>query len=68
VLLVLQALAFAGCVLIDLLPSTEVDCRFGVPLATWEAPPPASGNAPATCPAPPPPDAMPTEQCAETAG
>lgn len=66
-LVVLQAVAFAGCVLIDMLPGTEVDCRFGVPLATWSAPAAVSGNAPAECPAPPP--AMtPSEQCTETAG
>ena len=65
-LVLLQAVAFAGCVLFDLLPSTEVDCRFGVPLATWSAAAPAGGNAPAACAAPP--DLAPPEQCTETAG
>jgi len=67
-LVVLQALAFAGCVLIDLLPSTEVDCRFGVPLASWWTPAAPSANAPAECPAPPPPSLVPAEQCIDTAG
>ena len=53
-MLVLRALAFAGCVLVDLLPNTEVDCRFDAPLALVGAPAPASGSAPAECPAPPP--------------
>ena len=66
-LVVLQAAAFAGCVLLDLLPSTEVDCRFGTTLAVWGAPAAASGSAPAECPAPPPPAGMPAEQCVDTA-
>ena len=49
-LMVLQALAFAGCVLLDLLPSTEVQCRFDVPLVTWPAPPPVGSDDPAVAP------------------
>jgi hypothetical protein len=40
-LIALQALAFAGCALLDMLPSTEVQCRIDVPVVVWSAPPPA---------------------------
>ena len=50
-----QALAFAACALFDLLPSTQVQCRFDVPVAElWQAPPPGRASdlvkAPATDP------------------
>ncbi len=62
-LVVLQALAFAGCVLLDMLPSTEVQCRFDVPLVTWPAPPPVGSKDPAVAPeAEPAPDVTPTGQ------
>jgi hypothetical protein len=64
VLVLLQAVAFAGCVLFDLLPSTEVECRFGVPVVGWSAPPPAGEDAPGLCPAAP--EVVPTDQCRET--
>jgi hypothetical protein len=63
-LVLLQAVAFAGCVLFDLLPSTEVECRFGVPLATWSAPAAVGEDAPGLCPAAP--EVVPTDQCRET--
>jgi len=63
VLVLLQAVAFAGCVLLGLLPSTEVECRFGVPVVTWSAPP-AGEDAPGLCPAAP--DVVATLQCRET--
>jgi hypothetical protein len=63
-LVLLQALAFAGCVLFDLLPSTEVECRFGAPLATWSAPAAVGEDAPGMCPAAP--AVLPTLQCRET--
>jgi hypothetical protein len=65
-MVMLQALAFAGCALLDLLPAVEVDCRLGVPLATWGAPATAGGSAPAECPAPP--ATSPTEQCTAADG
>lgn len=58
---VLQALAFAGCALLDLLPGTDVYCRFDVPVMTWSVPPAPSGppcadpQAP-DCPEAPSPD------------
>jgi len=63
-LVLLRAVAFAGCVLFDLLPSTEVECRFGVPVASWSTQPPAGEGAPAMCPAAP--EVVPTLQCRET--
>jgi len=63
-LVLLQAVAFAGCILVDLLPSTEVQCRFGVPVASWSTPPLAGEDAPGMCPAAP--DLVPTDQCRET--
>jgi hypothetical protein len=63
-LVLLQAVAFAGCVLFDLLPSTEVECRFGVPLASWSSRTMVGGDAPGMCPAAP--DVLPTLQCRET--
>jgi hypothetical protein len=63
-LVLLQAVAFAGCVLFDLLPSTEVECRFGVPLASWSASTAVGEHAPGMCPAAP--DVLPTLQCRET--
>jgi len=64
VLVLLQAVAFAGCVLFDLLPSTEVECRFGVPVASWEPPVLAGDSAPNFSPAGPP-DGEATAQCRE---
>ena len=52
-LVLLQAVAFAGCVLLDLLPSTEVECRFGVPVTSWSAPAATGEDAPGMCPAAP---------------
>lgn len=48
----LRALAFAACVLVDLLPSTEVHCRFDAPLCVWSEPAPEAP--PAELPPPPP--------------
>src|SRR5437867_1327480 len=51
-LLMWQALAFTACVLIGLLPSTEVQCQFDVPLAEISpAPSPVSVSKPAELPA-----------------
>jgi hypothetical protein len=66
-LVLLRALAFAGCVLVDLLPRTEAECRFSAPVAAWGGPSPTSGSAPAECPEPPPPAPAPAVQCTETA-
>ena len=49
-LVVLQAIAFAGCVLLDMLPSTEVECYFNVPLVSLPAPPPVGSDDPAVAP------------------
>lgn len=64
-LVLLQAVAFAGCVLFDLLPSTEVECRFGVPLGTWGSPPPAGEYAPSFCADPASVDTGAPAQCRE---
>ena len=66
-MVILRALAFAGCVVLDLLPGTEVDCHFAVPLAAWPAPAGGSADAPVACPAPPVID-PPAEQCVEPTG
>jgi hypothetical protein len=49
-LLLLQAVLFTACVLVGLLPSTDVACRFDVPVAAIS---PATPPAPPLC-APPP--------------
>lgn len=46
-LLFLQLLVFTGCVLLDLAPKTEVQCRFDAPIVTWSAPAPAAVTPPA---------------------
>jgi hypothetical protein len=66
VLVLLQAVAFAGCVLVDLIPGTEVDCHFGLPIAAWGAPAPSGADTPLACPVPSPDDGP--QQCSETAG
>ena len=38
-LLALQVLAFTGCALLGLLPSTEVECRLDLPPITFASPP-----------------------------
>ena len=54
-LIMWQALAFTACVLVGLLPSTEVDCRFNMPVAEISPPPPVVAPKPAEPPAVDPP-------------
>ena len=56
-LIMWQALAFAACVLFDLLPSSEVQCRFDAPVVALSPPPSPAPAKPAEPPVADPPPA-----------